>query len=107
MNHPYLIGVGLAILTVASYWGLMKLEARRPKKASKRRWAKRRRRKGRGKRRKFLKRLFHFTRKEIFLAIGLLLLFTWLFAVIIKDLPLTIISTALLVGLNNKFQSLK
>jgi hypothetical protein len=43
MNQPFLIGLAMVSLSLVSYWGLMKLEALKPKKRPKRRKAKKKR----------------------------------------------------------------
>ncbi|MCB0631278.1 MAG: hypothetical protein R2824_15755 [Saprospiraceae bacterium] len=106
MNHPILIGVALVALTAVSWWGLMKLEAIKPKKKSKRRRSKRKRKK-KNRRRQVLKLLFHFSRREILFSGGLIALVTWLVAVTINDLPLTVISTVALVVIHFRFLAIK
>ena len=107
MNQAFLIGLAMVSLSLASYWGLMKLEALKPQKRAKRRKAKKKRSPYSNKVWLFLKPVLQSTMKDLLLGIWYLAFFTWVYAAFIDDLALMLIASVPIFLINHYLRSLK
>lgn len=99
--------IGMVALGVVSYRGILQLEAIKPRKQTRRPKAKRKPAKTTGRIWPFFKPILRSTMKDLLLGVWFMAILAWIYAALVDDLALQLLTSVPIFGIHFYLRSLK